>query len=800
MSLLSRFASGTFSKINNERIPHSAPSSFASGGVTASVGAQVQQLSAMTSVGWLFATVNRIAQSIASQEWKLYRKQGGEREEIDAHPAIDLWHSANPFITREDFLETSQQHMELTGEMWWVLVRNGAGVPVEMQVVRPDRMAPIPHPTEFIQGYQYQIGTNKVMLDPQDVIFTRNPSPLDPYRGIGVVQSMMVDLGAERLAAQWQQNFFRNSAEPGGIIEFPAGLSDQDFERLASRWRWQHQGTANAHRVAILERGTWKDRKITQSDMQFEQLRRFERDQILGAFGMPLPIMGITESVNRANAEAAEVMYARWLVRPRLLRIRAALNEKLLKLYPDGDSLMFDFVDPVPANRVELMTEGQLGYQNEILTLNEARERFGAGPADTEGADEVPMSSMNGNLLVRKQMENERQAVAGYLNRLLTLNEARERFEQPPVAGGDEIAASSLPSMMQLSAPPKPTEPDEEDEDDEDETDAGYKPGRKPRRSLKADANDEYTSEENREVNAMERGWKRRLRAELNELIGYLEEVDKAATIQTKLTPDAVTAYNWNWKAKYGDEVVGELTSAFALVLRAASPDMPLPELQRLASVYAERRADALLRISNVPIGPDVSRAGFYHGISLPESTRARVNMLVADTISRGESLGKLQKALRSDKSFSADRARMVARTETATALGQGHKQAARADGRTQKRWVTQADSLVNPEICNANSLQDWIAITDDFQSGHDTIPGHINCRCVVQYRDTPISEQGERNFIGEVRCPECNRKGGENVAVGTQMKCRRCKHEWELRDVELATTEKHTESVGRSS
>ena len=154
MSLLSRLASNTFSKINNERLPINGTASFTSSIGSASAGGQAQQLAAMTSVGWLFATVNRIAQSIASQEWKLYRKIGGERDEVDVHPAIDLWHSANPFITREDFLETSQQHMELTGEMWWVLVRNGAGVPVEMQVVRPDRMTPIPHPTEFIQGYQ----------------------------------------------------------------------------------------------------------------------------------------------------------------------------------------------------------------------------------------------------------------------------------------------------------------------------------------------------------------------------------------------------------------------------------------------------------------------------------------------------------------------------------------------------------------------------------------------------------------------------------------------------------------------
>ena len=75
MSLLSRFTSNAFpTKINSERLPSGTSASFSLGSGNASASGQAQQLAAMTSVGWLFATVNRIAQSIAAQEWKLYRK------------------------------------------------------------------------------------------------------------------------------------------------------------------------------------------------------------------------------------------------------------------------------------------------------------------------------------------------------------------------------------------------------------------------------------------------------------------------------------------------------------------------------------------------------------------------------------------------------------------------------------------------------------------------------------------------------------------------------------------------------
>ena len=721
MSIFSRLLDGTGSqqKVNSERLPSGINLNSVTG--QSQPVNQTAQLAAMTSVGWLFAVVNRIAQSISVQEWKLYRVTGGEREEVDQHPALDLWRTANPFVTREDFLETSQQHMELTGETWWVLVRNGAGIPLELQVVRPDRMRPIPHPTDFIAGYEYRLGTTVIPLEKDDVIFTRNPNPLDPYRGIGVIQSLMVDLGAERMAAEWMQNFFKNSAEPGGIIEFPNSLTDADFQRLAERWRFQHQGVANSHRVAILERGTWKDRTITQRDMQFEQLRRFERDQILGAFGMPLPIMGITESVNRANAEAAEVMYARWLVRPRLQRIKAALNSKLLKLYPDGDTLEFDFVDPVPDNRLEAISEGTQGYEKKILTLNEARRRFGED--DWDGPE------------------------------------------------GDSLLGSPAAPITAPPALDSPIEP-VEDEAQEEVAVEGSKPGRYRKIEALGDL-ETYPDEGNQAISRMERGWKRRFRLELEGVVAHLEtnnEKGKRGAV-TKLTPHDLDAYNWNWWAKYGDEVVGEIAEAYSAVLILEAPNMSLPALQLAASRFAEVEGASLLRVD----GPK----------NLVSLVRGRVGALVSETISKGEALGVLSKNLRADFAFSAERARTVARTETAIALGQGQKDGAKSQGRSQKRWVSQGDGDVS-ELCYQNDQQGWIPIDEAFISGDDTIPQHPNCRCNVQYRNTPMSDNDDGKATeamvikSEVRCPECNRKGGENIAEGTPMRCRRCKKEWE--------------------
>ncbi len=349
-------------------------------------GGQLEQMQAMGSVGWLFSAVDRIATAVSDSEWTLYRNSGnGEAEELTSHPLLSLWKRPNPFYTREELLEVSSQHFDLTGEMWWVLLRNAMGMPVEMWPVRPNRMRPVPHPQEYISGYVYTVGSQQIPLNREDVIFARRPNPVDPYRGIGVVQSILNELGTEQLSARWTKMFFHNSAEPGGIIEYDEGLSDADFDRLVSRWRQQHQGVSNAHRVAIIERGRWHDRKITQRDMQFEQLRKLNRDIILGAFGMPVHMLGVSETVNRANAEAAEYTFSRWVIRPRLKRIKAVINERLVPLFGDP-SLTFDLTDPTPKNREFNLEEAERGYQSGFLTRNEARARLGEGKV--AGGDE----------------------------------------------------------------------------------------------------------------------------------------------------------------------------------------------------------------------------------------------------------------------------------------------------------------------------------------------------------------------------------------------------------------------------
>lgn len=359
------------------------------GGTTAS-------LAAMGAQSTLFAIVDRIAQKVGSVEWRLYaspgpgipshREQPTEEDALQRHPALTVWNNPNPHYTRTEFVETTAQHFELVGEMPWVLGRSELapnGPPTELWPVRPDRIRPTPHPRDFISGWVYGEGVDEVPLRLDQVLFTKRPNPMNPYRGIGPVGTLIMDLEGEAAAAEFNTMFFRNGAEPGGLIIADRSLSDAEFDQLVERWNQQHRGVSNAHRVAVLENMQWQERRWSARDMQFEQLRRFTREAFRQAWGFPKPLLGDVEDVNRANAEAAQVVFLSELIKPRLDRIRETLNKDFLPLFGPlatsrGRRLDFDYVDPTPPDRAE----ARLELQNKVRLLVElTKAGFQAEPA-----------------------------------------------------------------------------------------------------------------------------------------------------------------------------------------------------------------------------------------------------------------------------------------------------------------------------------------------------------------------------------------------------------------------------------
>lgn len=306
------------------------------------------------SVGTLYAIASQLAHVTATVEWHLFRRTAirdkARRLEVMEHAFLRVWERPNPFYTGLQFREAVQLQLDLIGEGIIVLYRV-AGQIVEMWPVRPDRMQPVKHPTKFIIGWIYTgPDGEKVPLPLEDVIQIKYPNPADAYRGMGPVQTVLHDIDAARYSAEWNRNFFINGARPGGVITFDHEMSDMEWNKFLTRWRQQHQGIANAHRVAVLENAQWTDTNFSAQDMQIVELRNLPRELIREAFAYPKPMLGTVDDVNRANSDAAKEILAENHTIPRLKRWKDVINQFLLPQFANGNALLLDYDDPTPIN------------------------------------------------------------------------------------------------------------------------------------------------------------------------------------------------------------------------------------------------------------------------------------------------------------------------------------------------------------------------------------------------------------------------------------------------------------------
>jgi HK97 family phage portal protein len=343
-----------------------------------------------SAVGWVYGCVGVISDEIAGIGLKLLKVAGGQATEVDDHPALDLIYRANNVTTKFDLIKLTFQYLELTGEApWFLSVVDGQ--PESILLLRPDRLTIKPGTNgEVIGGYTYKIfgngGSTEIPLEPHEVILLKYPDPDMPLRGRGPLQAAASTFDLDNFSEKWNTKFFKNSATPEAVLATDQKLTKETRERIEKKLADKYRGVDNSHKTLILEGGLKMDKlTISQKDMDFIEQQRFSRDKILAIFRVPRTALGITDDVNRANAEATDYVFAKRTIKPKMQGFIEQLNEFLLPLFPGTEQMVFDYDNPVPENVDQQIAQAAAGIQGGYMTINEARELNDLDPV--EGGD-----------------------------------------------------------------------------------------------------------------------------------------------------------------------------------------------------------------------------------------------------------------------------------------------------------------------------------------------------------------------------------------------------------------------------
>lgn len=364
-------------------------------------GALPGNLDAMSAVGTLYSIIRLLSTSTAQVDWHLYRVSSDGRRvygpaednriEVTRHQALQVFDRPNPLMTRMELIERTQQSLDLAGEsFWWVEKTERGSIPVAIWPMRPDRMTEVISEQGLVGWMYRQPDGTRIPYGLDEIVHIKLPNPTNMYRGLGPVQALSVDLESVNAAAHFNRNYFRNSAQPGGVIRVPGTMDDRSFNRVRDQWDERHRGVRNAHRVAILEgNAEWVATAATMRDMQFVDLRNMSRELIREAYGVHKHMLGLADDVNRANAVAASIDFARWQLEPRLERIKQALNSVYLPMFAaTGTGVEFCYENPIPEDRESENAERDSKVEALVKLVN-----AGADPAvacEAMGLPDIP--------------------------------------------------------------------------------------------------------------------------------------------------------------------------------------------------------------------------------------------------------------------------------------------------------------------------------------------------------------------------------------------------------------------------
>jgi len=344
--------------------------------------------------GWVYACANRIAKKASAAEMKLYaKKSNGEYEEVKQHIFLDVLESPNEAMDEVYLRFLMHLHMELAGEAFWYVVPNQVGGPSAIYPLMPNRVTVVPGTEKLIQGYIYQVGSEKVSFETNEIIHFKypNPDPDEFFRGASPIKAARYAIATNQNAEEWNYRFFKNSARPDGYLKTDKRLDDNEVERLRRLWEKHHRGVKKSHKVAIAQQGLeYKEVGLSHKDMDFIQQLDKTRDKILAIYGVPKSILGLVEDVNRANAFQDELNFATYTINPILRFVASTLTQFLKNNY--DEKLYVEFENVAPRDQELILKKHETYLKYGVYTINDVREELGKKPVPWGNRPILPLS------------------------------------------------------------------------------------------------------------------------------------------------------------------------------------------------------------------------------------------------------------------------------------------------------------------------------------------------------------------------------------------------------------------------
>ncbi len=325
-----------------------------------------------------FRSVKLIAEAAAALPLVLQ----DQAQRFDVHPILSLMRRPNAAQGRAELMETLFGQLLLSGDAYVEAVQADEGLPVELHVLRSDRMSVVPGADGWPKAYDYTAGGKTHRFAAEAICHIKSFHPQDDHYGFSPLQAAAMAIDVHNSASRWSKSLLDNAARPSGALVWKGGdghgvMAEDQFRRLSDEIEQNYRGARNAGRPMVLEGGLdWKPMGFSPSDMEFQKTKEAAAREIALAFGVPPMLLGIQGDATYSNYQEANRAFYRLTVLPLVTRVAAAVSEWLASFA--GEELMLKpDLDQVPALAAERDAQWTRVSRAEFLTDAEKRALLG---------------------------------------------------------------------------------------------------------------------------------------------------------------------------------------------------------------------------------------------------------------------------------------------------------------------------------------------------------------------------------------------------------------------------------------
>jgi len=349
----------------------------------------------------VYSCVRLLSDTVSSLPVGAYVRRGRERlSYTTVYGDQPAWVARpNPETTRLEFYEQIVTSFKLEGNAYILTMRDDMGDvqelyvldPVGVRIERPRVGEPLIYYVKVrdTQGVYEERLTDKELLHIPDFRL-----PGQRY-GLSPIAACRTTLGAAMAADVYAASYFGNAANPGGVIEVPGELTEEQASDIGRDWNLTHTGPYRAGKIGILSGGAaFKPLTINAQDAQLLDTRRFSVEEIARIYRIPLALLGhpVAGAMSFASVEAQNLSFVQYSLRPILERIEQSLSTLLPE--PDG-FIRFNLDALLRGTTNERYDAYTKGLRAGFLSLNDVHACEDMAPIEAGDQYRVPLQNID---------------------------------------------------------------------------------------------------------------------------------------------------------------------------------------------------------------------------------------------------------------------------------------------------------------------------------------------------------------------------------------------------------------------